>query len=102
MNEKFKSNCLPLTDYEREVLDILIEECAEVIQRATKMLRFGRDEVQAGQDLTNAERLALEIGDARHMMKVANEAGLAPGFRIAEGESIKERKLLKYMQTVKP
>lgn len=35
----------------------LAEECAEVIQRVSKSLRFGLQEVQIGQSLTNSKRL---------------------------------------------
>lgn len=39
------------------LLSILAEECCEVGQRVSKALRFGLDEVQPGQDLSNAERI---------------------------------------------
>lgn len=45
------------------LLDILIEECAEVIQRATKAKRFGLHEVQPQQELTNAQRIVYELND---------------------------------------
>jgi NTP pyrophosphatase (non-canonical NTP hydrolase) len=45
------------------LLSCLIEECAEVIQRATKAQRFGLREVQPEQELTNEQRLAAELDD---------------------------------------
>lgn len=45
------------------LLDILIEECAEVIQRVTKAKRFGLYEVQPEQSLTNQERIVYELND---------------------------------------
>jgi NTP pyrophosphatase (non-canonical NTP hydrolase) len=45
------------------LLTILMEECAEVAQRASKALRFGLTEVQTGQSLTNAERINEELLD---------------------------------------
>ena len=45
------------------LLVILMEECAEVAQRCSKALRFGLEEVQANQTLTNAERLKKEMID---------------------------------------
>ncbi len=48
---------------EEHLLVILSEECCEVAHRASKALRFGLDEVQAGQDLTNAQRLTAEMAD---------------------------------------
>lgn len=101
MTEKFKSPCPPPTPYQRELLDILIEECAEVIQRATKMKRFGVLEIQPGQDRDNAERLGLEVGDLTHMIDLCIEENLIPKFFIAEGMKNKRRQLAKYMQTTK-
>jgi hypothetical protein len=45
------------------LLTTLAEECVEVAQRATKALRFGLDEVQPGQKLTNAQRINVEVTD---------------------------------------
>jgi len=39
--DKFVSPCPPPTAREREIAEIIIEECAEIQQRATKLLRFG-------------------------------------------------------------
>lgn len=41
----------------------LMEELAEAAQRAAKMLQFGSDEVQPGQQLANHERLRSELLD---------------------------------------
>ena len=45
-----------------ELLVLLIEECSEVIQAATKCLRFGYDRVQEGYG-RNDLILAEEVGD---------------------------------------
>lgn len=45
------------------LLICLIEECAEIIQRVCKAIRFGMDEVQPGQEQDNLERLSGEITD---------------------------------------
>jgi hypothetical protein len=45
------------------LLIMLMEECDEVSQRASKALRFGLKEIQEGQDLDNAERICLEFND---------------------------------------
>lgn len=45
------------------LLTILSEEAAEVAQRVSKALRFGLEEVQPGQPLTNAQRIAYEMVD---------------------------------------
>lgn len=52
----------------------LEEECAEVAQRASKVQRFGIDEVQEGQDKTNLERVIEEFNDLHALMSmIANE-----------------------------
>lgn len=43
------------------LLTCLGEECAEVAQRVSKALRFGLDEIQPGQDQTNAQRIVEEL-----------------------------------------
>lgn len=48
---------------EQFLLTLMAEEAVEIAQRATKAIRFGLDEVQSGQDLTNRQRLMLEIFD---------------------------------------
>ena len=48
---------------EQMLLIIAAEECNEVAQRISKALRFGLEEVQAGQALTNAERINYEMND---------------------------------------
>ena len=99
MTGKFVSPEPPPSPYEREILEILIEECAEIQQRATKMLRFGVMEVQPGQDLSNRDRLSDEIGDLRAVLHLAEEAGLLDMVRVKCGVTAKFEKLDRYMQT---
>lgn len=53
------------------VLDILQEECAEVIQAVSKIRRFGMDTEWAG--YTNKEHLVTEIGDVLTLIKILIE-----------------------------
>lgn len=46
-----------------QLLTILGEECSEVQQRCSKAIRFGLDEVQIGQTLSNKERILYELND---------------------------------------
>jgi len=87
------------TPYERELLTILIEECAEVQQRATKLLRFGRDEIQPGQYFNNSFRLALELGDLKAMVNLVIVARLVQQEAIEEGALRKRKQLAAFMQT---
>ena len=50
-------------DPTEHLLVCLCEECAEVIHRTSKTLRFGLAAVQPGQDRTNAQRVSEEIVD---------------------------------------
>ena len=45
------------------LLIILAEECAEVAQRCSKALRFGLDDIQPGQEMTNRQRIQEELAD---------------------------------------
>jgi hypothetical protein len=99
--ERFVSPKPLPTPYERELLTILIEEAAEVQQRATKLLRFGRDEVQPGQDLSNKDRLSIELGDFAAICQRAQVAGLIDR-AVAENQiPVKDSKLDKFLQTEK-
>lgn len=45
------------------LLVILMEECNEVAHRASKALRFGLEEIQPGDEKTNAQRISDELND---------------------------------------
>ena len=48
---------------EQFFLTKLVEECAEVQQRALKQMQFGREEIQEGQTEENRNRLRAEVDD---------------------------------------
>ncbi len=99
MTEKFITPAALPTDREREILTILIEEAAEVQQRATKALRFGLAEIQPGQPYTNLERIEEELGDLVGVLDLACFEGLVSQPRIEGARTIKAAKLDRYMQT---
>lgn len=76
-------------------MDILIEECAEVIQRVTKAKRFGLDEVQREQELNNKERIIYELNDI-----VATADLLLGGSRWLNNDAViaKKEKIEKYLK----
>lgn len=98
-NDRFVSPCPPPEGAVRELLTILIEEAAEVQQRATKALRFGVEEVQPGQDLSNAIRLGREVGDFQEVLNRLIDAGTIPLASIEDGRANKRRQLDKFMQS---
>lgn len=55
----------------REMLGILQEECAEVIQIASKILRFGLDGTHGGALPPARDRLVSELGDVVAMIEIA-------------------------------
>lgn len=54
-----------LTNKQQEILDILQEECAEVIQAVSKIRRFGMKD--------NWETLCKELADVQCMVNLAKE-----------------------------
>jgi NTP pyrophosphatase (non-canonical NTP hydrolase) len=53
---------------ENEIMDILQEECAEVIQMVSKCRRFGIDNTHLKAGVSNRTRLTEEIGDLQAMI----------------------------------
>ena len=78
-----------------EVMNILSEECAEVIQAVSKCHRFGLDNLKPGKPLTNAQHLEGEIGDLLAMVDllklkgIVTEAGLETA-KLAKIEKLKK------------
>jgi NTP pyrophosphatase (non-canonical NTP hydrolase) len=56
-----------------EVMNILSEECAEVIVAVSKISRFGIDNYKPGKPKTNREHLEEEIGDVLAMIDILLE-----------------------------
>ena len=59
-----------------ELLVILQEECAEVIQSASKCRRFGIDNTYSKGTGTQRENLTKEIGDLQCMIDLCIERGI--------------------------
>ncbi|MBQ0600896.1 hypothetical protein J7S78_13945 [Klebsiella oxytoca] len=80
------------------LLDVLSEECNEIAVRASKAIRFGLEEIQPGQTLTNAQRLALELDDLYGAIEMLNEKH--PGTYIPNRDNIdaKKVKVSKFMK----
>jgi NTP pyrophosphatase (non-canonical NTP hydrolase) len=77
---------------EQHLLTILAEECGEVVQRASKAIRFGLDESQPGQLDDNKKRLEGELGDLLGMIDML---GLTPD---AERRAAKPERVEHYME----
>lgn len=96
---KYHPNGKPLTGYERELLILLMEECAEVIQAASKVLRFGKDDQAPMRPTTNTVALAGEIGDLIEIIDRVDAAQVVSRNDIEKGRQRKRERLAYYMQT---
>lgn len=98
MNDVFKSPCPPPEGLTRELLTVLAEEASEVVQRVSKALRFGLDEVQPGQPYSNTRRLAHEVGDIYEVVNRLVAMGVLSQEQIDEGIARKKLQLSKFLQ----
>ena len=83
---------------EQNLLTILAEECAEVAQRASKAIRFTPEEVQPGQDLTNAERIVYEFNDLYAVMELLFENCITDKIVDVAQVGLKKEKIRKYLE----
>ena len=82
-----------MNDKQKEALVILQEECAEVIQVASKIFRFGLDECWPEKTPTNREKLEIELGDLIAMIKILEEQGIISGQKLIDAHERKIEKL---------
>ena len=76
----------------QEILDILQEECAEVIVEVSKCRRFGLDSVHYKTGELHQDMLTQELGDVLAMIKLLVESGVVSMEAL---EAAGERKLEK-------
>jgi NTP pyrophosphatase (non-canonical NTP hydrolase) len=81
---------------EKEVMDILQEECAEVIQAVSKVSRFGIDNYKPGKPLTNREHLEEELGDLLAMVDIMKEMDIISWSNLEVAKLAKIEKLKKW------
>ena len=77
----------------KEVMDILQEECAEVIQAVSKISRFGLDNIKPGKPKTNREHLEEELGDLMAMIDILQEMDIVSYANIEKASEAKIEKL---------
>lgn len=78
--------------YDQELLTILMEEAAEVIQEASKCIRFGTEE--------NMAHLEKEIGDLMCMVALLHEHDYIAFTRLDRYVEEKREKLKKYSNLI--
>ena len=85
-----------MKEQEREVMNILSEECAEVIQAISKCHRFGMDNVKPGKPKTNREHLEEELGDLLAMVDILLEMDVVDSEALQLAKIAKIEKLKKW------
>jgi NTP pyrophosphatase (non-canonical NTP hydrolase) len=80
----------------KEIMGILQEECAEVVQAVSKVNRFGLDNYKPGETKTNRQHLEEELGDLVAMINIMVDAGLVNEHSIEAAAYAKVEKLNKW------
>jgi len=78
---------------EKEAMDILQEECGEVIVAVSKISRFGLDNLKPGKPKTNREHLEEELGDLYAMIEILQELDVVSWTNIEKAAVAKREKL---------
>ena len=87
---------------QEHLLVLLMEECAEVSQRASKILRFGlkdKDGSEPGQPYTNEQRLHFEVNDLLAILDMVYEGKNSYSSPMAQLQ--KKKKVEKYLNLSK-
>jgi NTP pyrophosphatase (non-canonical NTP hydrolase) len=77
----------------KEIMGILQEECAEVVQAVSKVNRFGLDNYKPGETKTNRQHLEEELGDLVAMVNLMCETKLVNEHSIEAAAYAKLEKL---------
>lgn len=78
---------------QQEILDILQEECAEVIQLISKCRRFGLNNTHLKSGKLNKECLTEEVGDLMCMIELAVSTNIITAESIKAAQNNKLEKL---------
>ena len=89
-------NCMK--DYEQELLTITMEECAEVIQACSKIIRYGADSKYEGKSAL--ETLEKELGDLQCMIDLLHQNDMVSFNRMDEYCDQKREKLKKWSNLI--
>ena len=83
-----------MNDKIKEVYAITQEECAEVVQAISKVMRFGLDSAHNGR--TNREHLTEEVGDLQCMIDLLVERGVCDMVEVKRAAERKRQKLTQW------
>ena len=87
-----------IDDRTREILIILQEEAAEVIQEISKIFRFGIDELHRD-GMTHRQKLTEELGDLLTMIDLLKDHRVVDPVPVELAKQAKIQKLKKYSKT---
>ena len=87
-----------ITNYSEELLTILGEECAEVIQILAKIERFGQDSCYPGETKNNMDRLHEEIADILAVVDLLLNEEMLDDHKLQNGKLKKRVKLNQFMK----
>ena len=79
-----------------EILDILQEECAEIIQAISKCRRFGMENTYSKGTGTQREHLVQELGDVALLIELLKSHQLYTDKELQEAKNKKSIKLTKW------
>jgi len=85
-----------LNENNNEVMDILQEECAEVVQAVSKIRRFGIDNAKPNTQYTNRDHLEDEIGDLLAMIDILMVNDIVSWGHLHQAKRAKIEKLKKW------
>lgn len=85
-----------MNNKQNEVMDILQEEAAEVIQAVSKIRRFGAGNHKHGETQTNLEHLEEELGDMLAMIDILCSMGVVELDNLRVAKLAKIEKLKKW------
>lgn len=84
-----------MTEQEKEILIITAEECGEVVQAVTKILRFGKESKEMAA-YTNLHHLEEEVGDLLCMIELLVDFGLVDEAAMIKAADNKRERLKNY------
>jgi len=90
---------------EEHLLVVLSEECSEVAKETAKALRFGLNDKEPNQNITNCEKIVTEFNDLFAVMRMLVDDGIIPegdmlDIKAIEAKKQKVEKYLKYSKSV--
>jgi NTP pyrophosphatase (non-canonical NTP hydrolase) len=85
-----------MDEQNNEVMDILQEECAEVVQAVSKLRRFGIDNATPGTEYSNREHLEEELGDLLAMIDILQINNMVSWGNLHKAKRAKIEKLKKW------